>query len=106
MVGAAVEVRIRTLEHRPEEYRRAPTFFIHSLEIPAERVRENSVGDGVVEYTFRAEKSELPEDGGDLLEIRSFPWLPSGPSGNGDARKLGIMIDTVDVVPLEGPSGG
>jgi hypothetical protein len=105
MVGPSVEVRVRTLEHRPEEYRRPPAFVFYSLEVPAERVQVHMAGENVVEYTFRADRSELPGHGGDLLEIRTPPWIPSGPSGKGDARRLGVMIDTVEVVPLEGPAG-
>jgi len=101
----AVEVRIRTLEHRPVENRRVPAFSFHSREIPADRVRERTTGENVVEYAFRVETRELPEGGGGVLEIRSLPWSPTGGPGGGDVRSLGIMVDTVEVIPLEGGAG-
>jgi hypothetical protein len=55
---------------------------------------------GRVRYTFTAGGEVIRGDGSDTLVIESGTWRPSGNTGQGDTRKLGILVDTVSLRPL------
>jgi hypothetical protein len=99
--GGVVRVRLISREVRPESQRRTPRFFVDGRRVPPEAVEVREGEDYRVEYIFEAlPGSESPE--GVLIEIVSDPWVPAEVTGSGDTRRLGILVDTIEMKAVGG----
>jgi len=98
--GAPVRFTVDTVEVRPAGRRSATRFSVNGSPLPGSSVRLEKLPGGRVRYTFTAGGEVIRGDGSDTLVIESGTWRPSGNTGQGDTRKLGILVDTVSLRPL------
>lgn len=98
--GTEVEVILRTREVRPPPLRALPRFLVYGVEVAPEKVEVRETEGGVVEYRFRSGSSRARGDTPRELEIVSPEWIPADFSLGSDTRRLGILIETIEVRPL------
>ncbi len=94
------EIRVIIINMRPDSLSESPTFRINGNEVPASALTARVLPHDKTEYTIRVTPEVIPIEQDSELEILSRPWVPSEFMSANDDRKLGHMVDTIDVIPL------
>jgi hypothetical protein len=95
------DVRVIIINVRPESLSESPTFRINGKEVLASALTVRVLPHGrSTEYTIRVRAEAVPLEEDSVLEILSHPWVPAEFMSTDDDRKLGHMVDTVDVSPI------
>ncbi len=94
---ADYDVRIIVRNARPEKLRAAPTFRFNGTGVVDAALRERALSDERTEYSLRIDRKAILSEDDSILEIVSSPWVPSEVLSTTDHRKLGHMIDSIDI---------
>lgn len=98
--GRDVTFSARCVAVSPSGYMETARFQFNAWQVPPDSVELSQLPDNRVEYTFVVPAQYVAAEGDSLLRIESRPWQPAETGISADTRKLGLMVERIDISPV------
>ncbi len=96
---APLTFTVRCFAVRPPNRPALPRFTVNGWPIPENEIRIADLRERVEEYRFSVPPSRVREGASQVLEIASEPWVPAEGGTHRDTRRLGLLVDAIEVGP-------